>query len=468
MKRISTIGVILLLSALTLPTAKAQYSDLYYHRVGDTIEQTPNNGYFAWWRWDDAISNNAVAGIGFGMGGYAIRLVRYTTAEPIRIVGLAGSPYSIGNQPHTILQNYDVCHRQEYFYLYGARPTGDTLLARVPWNLRDRCRYIHLCSNGYGTVSGNVNNDSCCGYSPYQRTLKIWEYYFDSAITVTDSFYVGGSAFSGSVSVASHLLQDTTATDYNNASWIPHGGCKGMWSCFDDTVLHKFYPAFTVDDLDTVTWSQGWRWQSLWAMMMVYPIIEVDTTLPPPELCPELTGFRVQPMSQHCLAVTWNDYPNYSEVQVAHGPIDVPQSDWTVSIASGGIYNICSIDTSMGHYGVKLRSVCYAAHDTTEWTQPVWVDTRQMHDAGTLQTVVDMVTHIGPNPASDRLTVTSQMPLSHIELYNARGVLVLSQSLPTMGGDVDLSPLPDGLYIAVVRTLRGTTARRILKTTSAR
>ena len=60
------------------------------------------------------------------------------------------------------------------------------------------------------------------------------------------------------------------------------------------------------------------------------------------------------------------------------------------------------------------------------------------------------------------------MPLSHIELYNARGVLVLSQNLPSMGGDVDLSPLPDGLYIAVVRTLRGTTARRILKTTSAR
>lgn len=467
MKRISTIGVILLLTALTLPAAKAQYADYYYHRVGDTIEQTPNNGYFAWWRWDDAISDNAVVGIGLGTS-FAIILARYTTAEPMRIVGLAGSPTSVGNQPHTVLQNYDVCHRQEYFYLYDAGPAGDTMLARVPWDLRDTGRYLHIHSNGYGPGTDNMNNDSCCGYSPWQRTIKIWEYYFDSAITVTDSFYVGGSTFSGSGSVNSHALGDTTVTNYNNACWISSGGCKGMWSCFDDTVLHKVYPSAGVSTLDTVTWSQGWRFLPLEAMVMVYPIIEVDTTLPPPELCPELTGFRVQPMSQHCLAVTWNDYPNYSEVQVAHGPIDVPQSDWTVSIASGGIYNICSIDTSMGHYGVKLRSVCYAAHDTTEWTQPVWVDTRQMHDAGTLQTVVDMVTHIGPNPASDRLTVTSQMPLSRVELYNARGVLVLSQSLPTMGGDVDLSPLPDGLYIAVVRTLRGTTARRILKTSPAR
>lgn len=465
MKRISTIGVILLLSALTLPTAKAQYADYYYHRVGDTIEQTPNNGYFAWWRWDDAINDRAVVSAHAYVFNSAINLVRFTTAEPLRIVGLAGSPTSV---QQTGLQTLDVCHRQEYFYLYDARPTGDTLLARVPWNLRDRCRYLHLHSNGAGPGTNNYVEDSCCAYSPWQITRKIWEYYFDSAITVTDSFYVGGSAFSGCAGVGSAILYDTTVTAYISPEWFSRGGCKGTWHCFDDSVIHKFYPAFAVNDLDTVTWSQGWRFLPLEAMLMVYPIIEVDTTLPPPELCPELTGFRVQPMSQHCLAVTWNDYPNYSEVQVAHGPIDVPQSEWTVSIASGGIYNICSIDTSMGHYGVKLRSVCYAAHDTTEWTQPVWVDTRQMHDAGTLQTVVDMVTHIGPNPASDRLTVTSQMPLSHVELYNARGVLVLSQSLPTMGGDVDLSPLPDGLYIAVVRTLRGTTARRILKTTPAR
>ena len=28
---------------------RAQYADMYYHRVGDTIEWRAPNGYYTWW-----------------------------------------------------------------------------------------------------------------------------------------------------------------------------------------------------------------------------------------------------------------------------------------------------------------------------------------------------------------------------------------------------------------------------------
>ena len=43
--------------ALMLPL-RAQYSDMYYHRVGDTIEMRSEIGYYAWWGFERYYANN--------------------------------------------------------------------------------------------------------------------------------------------------------------------------------------------------------------------------------------------------------------------------------------------------------------------------------------------------------------------------------------------------------------------------
>ena len=52
MKAKVIIVVALLQFTMTTQMARAQYSDYYYHRVGDTIEWKSEIGYYSWWEFE--------------------------------------------------------------------------------------------------------------------------------------------------------------------------------------------------------------------------------------------------------------------------------------------------------------------------------------------------------------------------------------------------------------------------------
>ncbi|MGB1451121.1 MAG: spondin domain-containing protein, partial [Marinirhabdus sp.] len=74
------------------------------------------------------------------------------------------------------------------------------------------------------------------------------------------------------------------------------------------------------------------------------------------------------------------------------------------------------------------------------------------------------VLRLFPNPTSGTFTLKSNSPLSHIEIYNVLGSLVLKQAVYGNEAVLDLSRFPNGMYIVNSAGTNGnTTAKKLVK-----
>ena len=455
MKRILFIAMF----ALAATAAAAQYADLYYHRVGDTIEQNPNNGYFTWWDWDRSLQTNEWLDVDwFSLP--ATVLMRFETDVPLKVVGIAGIVTAFANESWG--QHTDSTALQEYFLLYEADSSGVNVKGQLPWRLRDPHRYVHIYANGLSYA----HPDSCCKHRPNDSILPLYEYYFDSAITVYDSFYVGGTCFSRytalPLSLHQYLTAYLTARFWDSSTTF---NCKGnIIGGFCNQTPAYYYIMDWVYNLEgeVVDTVYGWQPASYDGNLLVYPIVEMDTTVPPPDMCVALGNVQASISAGGCLTVSWDQWPNYTVVQMRHGPITVPQNQWDTAEVTGTTYTVCGLDSAMGTYGYSLRALCAGARDTMEWTTLQWlpltgVSSIEHPESSPLAASVSLA----PNPASGEVLVTSQHYMTHIEMYNSRGILVYSE--PTSGHEhrLDLEGLPAGSYIVSVQTTAGSTAKRL-------
>ncbi|MCR5445163.1 MAG: T9SS type A sorting domain-containing protein [Bacteroidales bacterium] len=67
-----------------------------------------------------------------------------------------------------------------------------------------------------------------------------------------------------------------------------------------------------------------------------------------------------------------------------------------------------------------------------------------------------------PNPASERVRVTSSFGLQHIEIYNAAGARVREERASGYTATLDLSTLPEGAYLVRVHTPAGSTTKKLV------
>ena len=68
-----------------------------------------------------------------------------------------------------------------------------------------------------------------------------------------------------------------------------------------------------------------------------------------------------------------------------------------------------------------------------------------------------------PNPVIDRVTFTVSEEIKNIEIYNLLGGKVVSKAINNSTGQVDLSNLATGTYVARVQTERGSQAVKLIK-----
>lgn len=76
--------------------------------------------------------------------------------------------------------------------------------------------------------------------------------------------------------------------------------------------------------------------------------------------------------------------------------------------------------------------------------------------------LVERYVHLMPNPASERVTVTSSFGLRQVELYDAAGARVLNQRLTGYSASLDISALPSGTYLARIVTPSGAVAKKLI------
>ena len=461
--------------------ARAQYSDLYYHRTGDTIEWRSEIGYYDWWPFEYLYENNLPlfypSSDGYETFNYSVwaprpgdtleALLRYYTPTPLRVVGLAGSCVRghRPNPPYTL----DTDAVKDYFVLYDAQPDSFPLLGRLEWNPFDAHRtlylgrHIPLQNNAWPPVP-----DSCCVYSPGYVLLPIYEYYFDSAITVSDSFYVGFTFNAIDITSLSTEYYTFPTRQGNsqpcNEVQIYHAGI-----CWLGTGLYKSRCGGT-DGQNTWTFAEApWYWSSGWPVLpmfpIVYPLIEVDTTMPPTSLCLPVANVEVS-VGDSVATVTWDDMANYTSVLLRYGPFGVAESQWTVEDVTGSsLYTLTGLNPDYT-YGVSLKVEC--EKKVQDWSSPVYFrqgDTTGGGEPGTgveQATALSGLTSLSPNPARDGFRVTSSFGLRRIEMHDLQGVLVYSE--PKLGHEAEVRTheLLPGTYIVTVCTEGGTTHKRLL------
>ena len=199
-----TIKRIILLVALTL-AAYAAHAQSGYYQVGDTVRgKCPIYQYEQdWWPTLNATGHtDSVIGT-IGAFGY----MKHTTNTPLRVIGVAST---VARLDRTIMQE-DLDTSIDgtlYYVLLDATAGGPVELTRVCWTddyLTHPKRYMELPRRGGAA--------SCDEMLDFTAIVPLREYYFDSAITVTDSFYLGCAT------------TDPTVTDFDGFSYI----ASHMW-----------------------------------------------------------------------------------------------------------------------------------------------------------------------------------------------------------------------------------------------
>ena len=367
MKRIA---IIFLLSALFHLNIVAQS----VHPTGDTIEQTPQNSYFEWWDWDAAIENKSGVGISYDSEFSALRILCMPlyTPTPLRVAGIGA--LLLARDPNTYCQ-VDSTRYQQYLYLFQSDNSCMTKKGKIPINLKDSHRYIHITGPGKGiTYDNNVwflTNDSstCCSKHQWDSVFSLYEHYFDSAITVHDTFYIGFS-FSG--------------FDWDNP----------------DSLIHR----------DILRIGIAW-----------YRKLHCDEVEDPFDLCIPESDFNY---------VLYYSYKS-----------DTWRSTLDDSLVSDEAY--------LSNWPDNFHLLMYAILET-ETGDSIAINAPAL-------TADDII--LSPNPASDRLTITSTHNINHVDIYKQQGILVFSENRTGHMVEIDTGIYPSGLYVVVVSTSNGSVTK---------
>ncbi len=432
--------------ALTLTTlmAQAQYSDLYYHRSGDTIDDWPTY-YHNWWDWDIVRQegHTVFQGSSLGVRGEVL-LDKFYTPVPLKVVGIASSFLFLGGDSVPVMP--------EFFYLYDAVPSGVNMMARAEWVRKDLERTLVLNGN-------NAQGDSCCSINPWTTTCPIYERYFDTAVWVTDSFYVG---YTTHATAEPGYYVQCKIIGFNPIYWV-NCPCEECPLRIDGCTNYSLvFPYIEVLDNTNVIINRN----IAPSLRITFPIIQVDTTVPPTDVCMPVSN--VEAMSENTTAiVSWDDYPYYSRVQLRYGKGHI--STWqTLDVTGNSVYILTGLDPT-SRYGVQLMAECDTCKKMTPWTDPVYFYTgydTTVHDSTGIEAPTSLLaaqTFLQPNPANDEVTVSSSFNMKRIEMHDAAGVLVYSEPCTGHQVTVPLYFLRAGTYVVTVETQYGTTHKRLVK-----
>ncbi|MBR1550096.1 MAG: T9SS type A sorting domain-containing protein [Bacteroidales bacterium] len=204
-----------------------------------------------------------------------------------------------------------------------------------------------------------------------------------------------------------------------------------------------------------------WEWHTdYYHPAVIYPIVEVDTTVPPEGLCLKVANVEVEVVDTTCAVVSWDDFPNYTGITVQYGSANVPPNYWTsIELADSTFCRICGFTTA-GRYGVRVKAYCEKGE--TEWSDPVYFYAMgQSEPTSAEPTLLSSSTFLSPNPAHRSMVVSSSFAMKNIDIYNAQGVLVLTVHPDGHRQEVSLEGLPVGTYLVSIATYGGTTHKKL-------
>ena len=416
-------------------TLQAQYSQYYYHRTGDTIEHDSPTYFHSWWKWIEYYYSKRPLLLWEYRGNCdtnIVQLPQYYTPDTLKIIGIAGMRFHTASEFNPA--HYDTT---DIAHLYVVSDEPHTVLARVErsrwWD--DVHRRIHIVTTGADGRRGGFHwrpedwlADCCLDNHTMDDYFGVYEYYFDSAVYVIDTFYVGTSWSHFHYTVEELLL---------NPDYVD---CDSL-SCWPDE-YNYLYNRFVYP-----YWTKGTRLQ----MDLVWPIIEIDTTVPPDFVCLPLEDLHVTALDTFAATVAWSDVSSQTtEVQVRYGPTATPNANWrTLTVAGGSRSATLGLPREeFADYAVMVRPLCDSLKTSAAWSDTVFfslprdtVGILSPHAAGfTLQ----------PNPAMGSVSVTLAEGVAlpaEVEVVDMAGRTVLARRATSPTLTLPLDGLPAGTYL---------------------
>lgn len=430
----------------------------YYHQVGDTVRgKCPIYQYEQdWWPTLNAIGHtDSMIGTMYTFG-----YMKHTTSTPLKIIGVASTWARLDNSnPYNMQEDMDTSiDGTLYYVLFDATTGGLVEKARVCWSDDYRThpkRYMELPRKGGAFTCEEMLDNT--------TIVPLREYYFDSAITVTDSFYLGCEVPDIDISgpngfailsyIISHMWDYCvyfTDLDSNNTQYK---------DCETKIPTFTYYDSSRLD--------HQWHYYTYKRFQLVFPIIEVDTTIG----CNAPGNPQVAYRDSLRVRVEWTDTSNARWEVSRTAPGGDPDAG-LITPTTNPYIEYTDIDNDSA-YQVYVRGYCVASiwEGWSNWSTPCLIDSIPTPptppDPIDPNEGIDEISNsqfsISPNPAKGIVTLTCAEPLlGNVEIIDMSGRVV--NTIKPLGSQtltVNVSALPAGAYLVRVTTPKGTSTKKL-------
>ena len=457
MKTLAKTAVFILMS---LGVSNIHSQGWVYHNVGDTIDNMDTIYWIPEWYRTFMNGRNDHYGLEAGFVGQTPGelLMRCYTPKAIQVIGIASAFVPHYGQWAHLLEEWpiDSTHEPEYLRLYQAYP--DTLVLMLNFRIRLTDPYRALRKDEKKRVLGGIY---CCdSIDEYENYYRIYEYYTEKPVTVTDTFFIGGTKFS---------VKDEEGLHDDYLEYYGFGGWRYPGTCLEECTLpeqlymlrRKYGGTTSSGDYyppGTPTYKMVSRY------LYTFPILLIDSTYVDPNAtytCPDVENFRAAFTWESGGTMLWNVHARHREWQVRICNEGQPPDSYLVDTCVDVPYFTVEGLQSHTHYTAYARAKCEHYGDTlfSEWTEGIG-----------LYTVVDVMSpdnyngfvQLQPNPATETVQVLSSFPMSRVEIYDLTGKKVYDKDVSGIAAVVDVKKFTKGAYVVVISNQEGVCTKKLV------
>ena len=360
---------------------------------------------------------------------------RFYTDTTLRVIGIAICGHGIPSM------TYDSTNMSIYYYsdslvrlkIYEAGDSVLIPLASGVANLNDTDRWMEVTGFYRGEIYFGQSNGPWPGYGDW--IVPVTEVYFDSAVTVEDSFYVGFAPI--------HPRKDLFYAYY-----------QLLWS------YSSFCPFVGMAEYDIET--NRWGYGPLCDNWFMFPILDsvgwsmyCDTMV-----CPEVEDLNVS--AGYGMAVcSWlgDTLSGHGKWQLSYGPVGTAPGYGQV-ITTTALSRVLNNLEDTVEYVVYVRGYCDQCRKWGEWSEGKVFRLREPE--GVPSAEAERSVRVLPNPSHGRVEVSSDCGLQRVTVFDAQGAQVLTQQVSGNTAVLNLGGIPAGLYFVTVYTPAGTVCRRLV------
>ena len=402
------------------------------------------------------------------------RAKQYTVDKPTVIYGIAATLCNQDSLQRDLsvtlfskggnFQSYN-----NYFYV--------TPVKTVRWTDSMPFRYVQFNSIDYIQSSPTYGEH-------FSAAVKSYEFYFDTPVVVTDTFFVGYQTLGDD-----GLQHPEPSTDESLTGWVMLATAynTNYYSHHSsDSIILPYWRTIS----DSIAWSHN---PTCWAGL--FPIIEQPQQPCNPDTltCEPVPDFGVFPlMSGDEVRFSWHALSSHRNFQISVGPQGTPPDDNPIYEAATPPFALTGIWDSTIYYAAYIRAQCsrYCYPDSTlvwsDWSNPVIFytgrtppDTTHHHNPEGINAPVAKAPlfTLTPNPAHNSVTVTVNPQLSilnsqlSISLTDAAGRELLNTKVSTLNPllrgagvcySLPISQYPAGTYFVTLRTPDTASTQRLV------